>query len=122
MGSGQFGTPWDRMQRANVVMSVRICCTTAGEGGTPGPPYGSRCPQACVAAWKRRLPAASSTWLFGHTPLLSGSGKFGTPSERMQWEKASGWEIGDWELGEPAALGELDAAAGRVVVEPSCAT
>jgi hypothetical protein len=40
----------------------------------------------------------------------------------MQWEKASGWEVGDWELGEPPASGELDAAAGRVVVEPSCAT
>jgi hypothetical protein len=40
----------------------------------------------------------------------------------MQWEKASGWEVGDWELGEADALGELDAAAGCVVVEPSCAT
>ena len=47
------------------------------------------------------LRAASSTWLFGHTPPLSGSGKLGTPWERMQWEKASGWEVGEWELGAP---------------------
>jgi hypothetical protein len=110
------------MQRANFVMSVRICWTTAGEGGTPGPPYGSRYPQAWVAAWKRGLPAASSTRLFGHTPLLSGSGKFDTPRERMQWEKASGWEVADRELGETAVLGAVDVAAGWVVVEPSCAT
>jgi hypothetical protein len=40
----------------------------------------------------------------------------------MQWEKANGWEVRDWELGEPPAFGERDAAAGCVVVEPSCAT
>jgi hypothetical protein len=40
----------------------------------------------------------------------------------MQWEKASGWEVGDWELCEPAESGELDAAAGSVVVEPVCAS
>src|SRR5579862_6856108 len=122
MGSGQFGTPWERMQLANFVISARICCTTAGEGGTPGPPSGSRCPQAWVAAWKRGLAAASSTWLFGHTPPLSGSGKFGTPSELMQWEKASGWEIGDWEFVDPPAFAETDDDAVWVVVEPSCTT
>jgi hypothetical protein len=68
------------------------------------------------------LPATSSTWLFGHTPLLPGSGKFGTPWERMKWEKASGWEVGDREVRESPAAGELDAAAGCVVVEPSWAT
>jgi hypothetical protein len=40
----------------------------------------------------------------------------------MQWEKASGWEVADRALGEPAAFGDVDVAAGWVVVEPSCAT
>jgi hypothetical protein len=40
----------------------------------------------------------------------------------MQWENASGCELGDWELGESPASGELDDAAVCVVVEPSCAT
>ena len=28
-----------------------------------------------------------------------GVGKFGTPWERMQWEKARGWELTDWVFG-----------------------
>jgi hypothetical protein len=119
--SGQFGTPWERIHRPNFNMSLRISCTTAGLGGTPGPPSGSRCPQDWLAAWNRGLPAASSTWLFGHTPLLLGSGNFDTPCERMQWEKASGCEIGDWEFVDPPAF-DPDGGVGRVVVEPSCAT
>jgi hypothetical protein len=33
----------------------------------------------------------------------------------MQWEKASGWEVGDRERGEPPASGEL----GRIGLEPA---
>jgi hypothetical protein len=40
----------------------------------------------------------------------------------MQWEKASGWAIGDWELVDPPAFDEPDDDAGWVAVEPSCAT
>jgi hypothetical protein len=50
------------------------------------------------------LLAAPSTWGFGHTPLLLGSGKFGTPLARMQREKASGWEFTDWVFGGAPAF------------------
>ena len=40
-----------------------------------------------------------------------GSGKFGTPWERMQREKASGWAVGDWEVVDPDAAGEPPHAA-----------
>jgi hypothetical protein len=50
------------------------------------------------------LLAAPSTWGFGQTPLLLGSGKFGTPLERMQREKASGWESTDWVFVGPPAF------------------
>jgi len=94
--SGQFGTPRERMHRANFNMSLRISCTTAGLGGTPGPPFGRRCPQAWVAAWNRGFPAASSTWLFA-----------------IQWEKASGWEVGDREFVDPPAFDAPDDEAGE---------
>ncbi len=61
-------------------------------------------PAGLAAAGYRGLSAAPSTWGFGHTPLLFGSGKFGTPLERMQWEKASGWEFTDELFVEPPAL------------------
>jgi hypothetical protein len=40
----------------------------------------------------------------------------------MQWEKASGWAIDDWELVDPPAFDEPDDEAGCMAVEPSCAT
>jgi hypothetical protein len=54
------------------------------------------------------LLATSSTWLFGHTPLLSGSGKFDTPCERTQWEKASGCEVDDRERLDPPTFDAPD--------------
>jgi hypothetical protein len=56
-------------------------------------------------------------------PLLPGSGKFGTPRARTQWEKASAfWEFVDGKVAGPPAFGEppepadglpLHAAASR---------
>ena len=43
VGSGQLGTPWERMQRANWRMSLHACCTWAGVGW---PLFGRRCSQA----------------------------------------------------------------------------
>jgi len=43
---------------------------------------------------------------FGSPPLLLGSGKLGTPFERMQRAKASIWELGDWALAGPPTFGE----------------
>jgi hypothetical protein len=106
VGSGQFGTSLERMQRENFVMSVWICWSTAGDGATPGPPSGSRCPHALAAAGYLGFVVAPSSWGFGHDPLLLGSGKFGTPLERMQWEKASSWAFTDWVFVDPPPFGE----------------
>jgi hypothetical protein len=40
----------------------------------------------------------------------------------MQWENASGWEIGEWEFVDPPVFDEPDDEAGWAVVESSCAT
>ena len=41
-------------------------------------------------------------------PLLLGSGKFATPCERTQLEKAREWEFGDWEFTDSFALEPID--------------
>jgi hypothetical protein len=51
------------------------------------PPFGSRRLQAVCAAWTRELLALSCcdvSFDLSNTPLLFGSGQFGTPWERMQ--------------------------------------
>jgi hypothetical protein len=98
VGSGQFGTPWERMHWANLSPALSICCTKA-RGQSPvvthcwaccwnDPPVtGSRCWQARWVAWSWELLTPICCALaFGTCPLLVGSGKFGTPWERMQWE------------------------------------
>ncbi|HTA02222.1 MAG TPA: hypothetical protein VK802_17705 [Streptosporangiaceae bacterium] len=54
----------------------------------PDPPLvGYRSWQAVWAAWSWELLTPRCCELaFGTPPLLGGSGKFGTPWERMQWE------------------------------------
>src|SRR5580704_3932641 len=102
VGSGQFGTPWERMHRAYVRKAVIAACTNAcGQSPVsshcpiesfvstpPDPPlFGYRCWQAVWAAWSWEVLTPSSCALaFGTCPLLGGSGKFGTPWERMHWE------------------------------------
>ena len=97
LGSGQFGTPWERMHRANSARRSAPAApglrTVAGlshcwsELALSDPPLaGIRCWQALWAAWSWVLLTPSSCAVaFGGTPLV-GSGKFGTPWERMQWE------------------------------------
>jgi hypothetical protein len=54
------------------------------------PPFGSRRWQSLWAAWKRELLTPSCCRVsLGSSPLLLASGKFSTPLERMQREKAS---------------------------------
>ena len=99
VGSGRFGTPWERMHRANFRSSVSCCRCWAWDGAW----YGHRRWQARWAVWSRELltPSCSMSSL-GICPLLSGSGKFGMPWERMHREKATG--IG--EFADPPAFGE----------------
>lgn len=56
LGSGQFETPWERMQCAKLRMSAQACWTWTWDGW---PPFGSRCSQALCAAEKTGLPASS---------------------------------------------------------------
>jgi hypothetical protein len=87
-GSGQFCTPWERMQAANLTMPLSAACTSAWVvlGGFV---FGSRCWQALWATWNWGLLARGTTLSLGIVPLLLGSGKLDTPWERMQPEKAS---------------------------------
>src|SRR5215472_16992890 len=109
VGSGQFGTPWERMHPLNRRMPVSSCCVSAAESW-PLSPAGSRCRQALSAAWYREL-LTPSCWALGNFPLPDGSGKFGTPFERMHREKATSWVSA--ELPEPADDGLPPHAATR---------
>ena len=97
-GVGPVRHPWRRMHTANLRPEVSIRCTTAC-GQSPAsthcwacccndpPVAGSRRWQALWPAWSWEVLTPSSCALtLGSVPLLSGSGKFGTPWERMQWE------------------------------------
>jgi hypothetical protein len=87
-GSGKFGTPWARTQRANSRAVAVTCNCSASLGARP--PFGSKRRQELCAAWYCELLTPSCCRLFfGGIPLLSGSGNLGTPFERMQLEKAS---------------------------------
>src|SRR5581483_9589759 len=102
VGSGQFGMPCARTQRENFRISVSACWTSAAgqspasrhcrnESALSAPPVlGSSCWQAARAArsWESLTPNVAASPL-ERFPLLSGSGKLGTPCARMQVEYAS---------------------------------
>src|SRR6266702_348964 len=88
VGSGQVGTPSERMHRANPSMARRSRCDW---DWLIWPPLGSRCAQACWAAWYWELltPSRCGSTLgnpLGNALPLLASGYFGTPCERMQRE------------------------------------
>jgi hypothetical protein len=83
VGSGKFGTPCSRMQRAFATMPA--CCAAEIGGGWLVPP-GCWLAHACCADRN-----AGDCWLIpdvrsGNPPPGAGSGKFGTPCERIQSE------------------------------------
>lgn len=92
VGSGQFGTPWECMHWVNSRMALRIACSWAWVA--PLLLLGSRCWQSFSAAWYWELLTPSCCAL-GNFALGCGSGKFGTPCERTQREKARSWEVAD---------------------------
>lgn len=118
MGSGQFGSPWERIHRAKLAMPFHSCRTSAWLG--PPPLLGSRCPQAWVAVWYSEVLAASCRMVaLLNCPALLGSGKSATPWARTQRAKASALEFADPPaFGEPPELVDdglpLHAAASRV--------
>ena len=85
MGSGKSGKPWERMHWANFTSSVSCCRCWAWVGVW----YGHRLLAGSLGrtepgvADPDLLPRGS---LLGICPLLSGSGKSGTPWERTHWE------------------------------------
>src|SRR6266567_4727890 len=87
------------MHRAKSSMPFSVCRTWASFGW-------SRDAQAFWAAWNcDPLTPSCCGPPFGSAPLLSGSGKFGTPCARMQWEKASA-------LADAEPFGEDEATPG----------
>jgi len=93
-GSGKFGTPCERMQRAMARAAAFIFAVSAAEGV---PPLGRYLRQVCIAAWNAGAltetpltvielpePARWPAWIrMPPWPLFPGSGKLGTPCERM---------------------------------------
>jgi hypothetical protein len=76
------------MHPAKFRVPLHACCISAWDNP---PLFGSRYAQArwAVSYWDLLTPSCCAV-SFGIDPLLSGSGKLVTPSERMHWEKASG--------------------------------
>jgi hypothetical protein len=102
-GSGKFGTPRERMQRAKGSMP-RSRSGTSAAGNWSSSPTGSKRWQAFSAAASWELLTCSCCAL-GNFALLApawGSGKSGTPCERTQRVKATSRAFAD-----PPASGEL---------------
>src|SRR5437762_9125200 len=105
VGSGQSGTPWERMHWAKSRIPLSVSSTWASLAF-------SRDAQAFWADSNSELLTPSCCGpTFGRAPLLSGSGKFGTPCERMQREKARG-------LADAGPLGEEATSATPGLPEP----
>jgi hypothetical protein len=86
LGSGNPEIPCLRIHADTV--SIRACACPDGGSG-PGGPFGSRRWQECAADWN-----AGDWMVLGEPirtawPLTFGSGKFGTPCERMHLENAT---------------------------------
>src|SRR6185437_11216107 len=108
LGSGQFGMPCARMLRAKFSRPVMIRGSWAWAGWRSDA-------QAVWAVRKREslTPTCCGVTL-GTPPRLAGSGKSGTPCDRMQREKATAWEFAVRELTTaPADGGRPPQAADR---------
>ncbi len=86
VGSGNFGSPCERIQPENLSIRVCILACWAVLGARP---FGRSFRQALWADWNcDELGSTPSLELNVSAPWLSGSGKLGTPCARMQEENA----------------------------------
>ena len=108
VGSGNPGMPCWRMHADT--SSIRACACVDG-GSELGGPFGSRLWHECAADWN-----AGDCTVLGEPirtvwPLTFGSGKFGTPCERMHLENATpdstALAVNAEVLAPPVGLGEL---------------
>ena len=85
VGLEKFETPWWRMQLAKFLSSFQSFAIWACVW--PLPPFGSMCLQSLFAESNQEglFFLRLTTWVFVICASLLGSGKFGTPCERMQW-------------------------------------
>jgi hypothetical protein len=89
-GSGKFGTPWERMQLEKGSMPRRRSGTSDG-GNWSLTPTGSNRWQtfSAVLSWELLTWSCCALGNFALLAPAWGSGKFGTPWERTQREKAT---------------------------------
>jgi hypothetical protein len=74
---------WAKLRMPSIARCITAWLTS--------PLLGSRRAQAvCAVRYSELLTPSCCAVSFWMTPLPLGSGKFGTPCERMHWEKASG--------------------------------
>src|SRR3981081_4319558 len=122
-GSGKSGTPCERMHLANCSSWLSIC----GPGAAGEVASGARCRQAFRADWYTLLLTPRLFGLTCRRPFAAGSGKSGTPRERMHCATASSsWWSDDAPVEEepPAPVGVLppQAAVSRAVTTRACRT
>ena len=121
VGSGKFGNPWVRRQRANA-RNAAICAGLCAAVGRL--PSGSRCWQVVAADWNRGDRVSVEFGLMAG--LIScgevvGSGRLVTPWERMQSAKltvsCSFWACVRWppDLDVLGRLGEFEPQAAIIV-------
>src|SRR3989442_10900090 len=85
-GSGKFGTPCDRMHAENLRAHLSALACAAGSTFPPFGRYFEHADCACLNWGEFGLSPLPP--LMVSPPLLSGSGKFGTPFFRMHEENA----------------------------------
>lgn len=130
VGSGQFGTPLARMHAAAVSDFWNSCFSCAAVTSRPADPNG---PQTRWAPWKAgELGSRSSigvvrpfsilTGLSWNSPWPLGSGKSGTPCDRMQFAYASAFDItlvGERACEPPPQPASSPAASSAIATAPA---
>jgi hypothetical protein len=118
-GSGNLGTPWDRMQLANLITAWVF---DPLDDPFPEPPFGRSFRHVCIADWNCEEFVSMPEGMFtSRRPLLSEmaeSGKFGTPFALIQAAKAIPLSLAD----DGWALAPLDGAGSLPLLQAATST